>query len=100
MPCDCCNTARSFPEYRMFDPACLYCGARYIQFLGMGVFELPSTTVKALREKVLNDWEAHGHERVEIREIALVKELAVMPVASGESGRRKKTKSLPTGTKL
>lgn len=83
----------------MFDPACLYCGARYIQLLGMKIFDLSSTVVKSRREKVLSDWEAHGHDRALMRELSSMKEWAVTPVASGESGRRTKTKLLPTGKK-
>ena len=83
----------------MFDPACLYCGARYIQMLGMKIFDLHTATVKERREKVMTDWASYGHDRALIRELSLMKEWAVTPVESGESGRRKKTKPLPTGKK-
>lgn len=75
-PCKPCQIAREFPEYRMFNPACLYCGARLIQ--RHGAKRISPQEVTALRKATLADWLQHGHSEAQIR--ALVKgPLAVRP---------------------
>lgn len=68
MTCNNCETARTFPEYRMFDPACLYCGARLIQLLGK--LPIGVTEVVTRRRQVLADWMAHGHTEADLRRLA------------------------------
>lgn len=65
MPCDCCQTAREFPGYRRFDPACLWCGARYIRLVG----SLPISREQATqrRQHVLRDWMQYGHAESDLR---------------------------------
>jgi len=91
MTCKCCQTARSYPEYRMFDPACLYCGARLIQFLAR--LPIGQTECTQRRRAMLALWIEHGHNEQEIRR--LVKgPLAIGPDARMESDRRPSTKHL------
>lgn len=68
MTCSNCETARTFPGFRMFDPACLYCGARLIQLLGK--LPIGVTEVTARRRQVLADWIVHGHTEADLRRLA------------------------------
>lgn len=75
-PCEQCHTAKSFPAYRWFNPACLYCGARLIQHLGQ--LPIAASECRARRQMVLKDWLSYGHSEAELR--ALVKgESALAP---------------------
>ena len=67
-PCDCCNAAREAPAHAMFDPACLYCGARLIQRLGTLLG--PKDEIVARRRQVLADWMAMGHSEIDLRRLA------------------------------
>ena len=64
-PCEQCHTATSFPTYRWFNPACLYCGARLIQHLGQ--LPIAASDCKARRQTVLKDWLSYGHSEAELR---------------------------------
>lgn len=66
--CPCCHTAKSFPGYRMFNPACLHCGARIIQSLG--ALAIGPSERRTRRQAVLAEWVAHGHSETQIRELA------------------------------
>jgi hypothetical protein len=68
MTCDCCKTAREFPGYRRFDPACLWCGGRYIRWLPRWVAD--PTQLKERRQKVLADWMQYGHAEADLRSCA------------------------------
>lgn len=63
--CTQCNTAREFAGYRLFSPACLYCGARLIQHLGQ--LPIAASECKARRQTVLKDWLSYGHREDELR---------------------------------
>ncbi len=70
MTCDTCAAARICAGHnRVYDPLCLWCGARYIKQIG----SLPAQTkeeVAAWRRGVLRDWMAFGHDETELRELA------------------------------
>lgn len=66
--CPCCNTAKSFPGYRMFNPACLHCGARIIQ--SFGALQIGPSERRTRRQAMLAEWVAHGHSEAQIRELA------------------------------
>ena len=79
--CTCCMTARGFSEYRFYSPACVHCGARLIQRIGMRPISTSECTAR--RKAVLADWVAWGHPEAEIRR--LVKgPLAIQPEAPKE----------------
>ena len=79
--CDLCQIARHYPEHRFYSPACLHCGARLIQRLGMRRISISECTAR--RKAVLADWVAQGHAEAEIRR--LVKgPLAIQPEAPKE----------------
>ena len=69
MSCDCCTTAKVCQDYRLFNPACQFCGARLIQRLG--TLPIAAAECRARRTQALADWLAHGHNEAGIR--ALVK---------------------------
>jgi hypothetical protein len=74
----------------MFNPACLYCGARMIQHLGT----LPITPgeCKARRLAVLRDWAQFGHCETTIR--ALVPgPLCIGPAIAAESASQTSEKT-------
>ena len=66
-PCKPCQIAAEFPQYRMFCPSCLYCGARLIQLLGKQ--PMPEHECIQRRRQALADWMAHGHSEEVIREL-------------------------------
>lgn len=68
MTCTNCETARTFPEYRMFDPACLHCGARLIQLLGR--LPIGASECTARRRNELAIWLHHGHQEADLRSLA------------------------------
>ena len=71
--------------HRMFNPACLHCGARLIQRLGK--LPRPKDEITARRRQVLADWLAYGHAETEIRN--LVKgPTALAPIAPSPSTMR------------
>ncbi len=79
MTCTNCETARTFPQYRLFNPVCLYCGARLIQSLGL--LPIPVSECKTRRQAMLALWLSQGHNEAQIRE--LVKgPLAIAPIQS------------------
>jgi len=76
--CDQCTIARVQPDYRLYNPACLWCGARIIQCAT--AWHQPAQTVAERRRHSLALWVAHGHSEEKIR--ALVKgSLAIEPVS-------------------
>ena len=93
--CSNCDIARTYPEYQLFDPACLWCGVRIIQRATS--FQLAASVVSARRTENLRIWVEQGHSEAEIR--ALVKgPLALAPTGQGvstasESPTRQKPRS-------
>ncbi len=75
--CDCCNTARLVPDYRLFCPTCLHCGVRKLQREPLWPWRLTATECKARRQQTLAHWVAHGHDEAEMR--ALFKKLGSQP---------------------
>lgn len=68
MTCEDCNHARIAPLYRLYNPACLWCGARLIQRLG--TILRPSSEIVQRRRQVLQDWMAYGHDERRLRTLA------------------------------
>ncbi len=91
MMCDDCTIERQTPGHRRFNPACLYCGARYFQSLR----SFPQITVgddgsdraetKAERQdwraRVLRTWADAGHNIEVLKELSAGKEVPVAPPA-------------------
>lgn len=77
MTCKNCEIARTFPQYRLFNPVCAHCGARLIQCLGR--LPIPARECRQRRQAMLALWLKHGHSEAQIRE--LVKgPLAIAPI--------------------
>ena len=67
MICKNCTVAKGFPAYRMFNPACLHCGVRLIQRLGL--YPISHQECSKRRRMVLNDWMAQGHDEATMRDL-------------------------------
>lgn len=68
MICKNCQVAKGFNGYRLFNPACLYCGARVIQLLGG--LPIRATECSQRRRAMLEVWVEYGHPEAKIRELA------------------------------
>ena len=91
MPCDCCQVAKEFPQYRWYDPACMWCGARLLRNLGQRPISREEVTQR--RQRVLSDWMQYGHAESDLR--AWAKRADCFdpgPECSSESEPRKTTK--------
>lgn len=87
LSCDLCKAIAVYgcpPEKRpVFNPACLHCGARGIQFI-QRVLQIPRD-VKAQRcRKALEHWMSNGHSEAEIRSLAKRQEWAVQRIEKGK----------------
>ena len=67
MTCANCTVARDFAAYALYTPACIHCGARLIQHLGLRNISPAECTTR--RKAVLADWVAWGHSEAEIRQL-------------------------------
>ena len=94
MTCDECQILREHyprdPEVRLararlFSPACLHCGARYIQWIQRKSGR-PAEARKRECRRVLERWKAHFHDEAELRALAKSPTWAVEP-APGKGAR-------------
>jgi hypothetical protein len=66
MACECCTASRETNGvYRLFDPKCIYCGARLIQKIGK--LQIAASEARDRRKAVLGDWCSYGHSEKAIR---------------------------------
>lgn len=80
MSCQDCSASReSSGAHRLFDPLCLFCGARLIQAIGK--LPISPESVIARRRAVLADWMAMGHAEQDLRDLAKAKAPALEPIA-------------------
>lgn len=97
IPCRDCDLTRQMPDdYRVFNPRCLWCGARYfaeLQFwpavtvtAGLETRSETKEERRAWQGRVLDAWEANGHSREKLRELALS---GVRPLAPVEERRKR-----------
>jgi hypothetical protein len=96
MSCAECQNARESSDYRVFDPLCLWCGARYFQRLRTappvtvpdGMQERLETKAERLAwmERVLVGWEKQGHDRAAMRALAMDREIPYEPVTGKTAG--------------
>jgi hypothetical protein len=63
--------------WQRYDPACLWCGARYVQAIGRQA--ISAAECKLRRLKVLKDWTAQGHDRETLRTLAKASARALQP---------------------
>lgn len=92
-PCDQCKRAKGGPKWPLHNPACLHCGARLI--LNLGELPISAAALASRRKAVLDDWEAHGHNRDQLRELAKQHQAnGTVPI-----GRVKPTESDPPNPK-
>lgn len=70
---------------RLFFPNCIYCGARYIQWIQRKSGR-PADARKRECRRVLERWKAHFHDEDELRALAKQSKWAVAP-APGRGAR-------------
>ena len=89
--CDECQILREHyprdPEVRLsrvrlFLPNCIYCGARYIQWIQRMAHQKREDKPAACRS-VLDRWTGRGHDGARIRALAKEKQWAVAPAPKG-----------------
>ena len=75
---------------RLFFPSCIYCGARYIQWIQRKSGR-PAEARKRECRRVLERWKAHYHDEAELRALAKSPTWAVEPapdaIAAGKARR-------------
>lgn len=69
--CTDCRAAEAYGTTRLFNPACLACGGRYLRAIQR--LRIPDEKKRAWLRKALADWCAHGHGEQELRELAAPK---------------------------
>lgn len=84
-PCDCCEAARSNAWHSLFDPACLWCGARLIQCIRRLKGIRPRDELTARCQVVIRDWVAYGHAESELRALC-DGPMAVQPIGLASTG--------------
>jgi hypothetical protein len=78
LPCDECAVARGWPAHNTFNPACLYCGARYIRHLG--TLRTSAADIAVRRRGVLDVWKKHGHDEAQLRALAKGEHIPFEPI--------------------
>jgi hypothetical protein len=66
--CTDCQIAEAYGQSRLYNPACLRCGGRYLRVIKRA--EIPNPEKVAWLRKALADWCACGHRETELRELA------------------------------
>ena len=84
--CECARESKG--AYRLYTPACLWCGARLIK--AIQALPRPANEIAARCRQVLNDWVAYGHSETQIRALAKAAEMPLAP--SGEPAPPPKAK--------
>ncbi len=67
-PCADCAIARGYADHRVFNPACIHCGARYVQSLHK--LALRPAQIKDRVDHVLTVWGELGHPAKEILKLS------------------------------
>ena len=72
MACEDCLIAERYGRSRLYNPACLNCGGRYLRAIKRRA-DLPQTARTQWLRKALADWMAHGHSEQELRDLSAQK---------------------------
>jgi len=80
MFCECCQRAKEGHEYPMFDPACIFCGARLIWRIQRKQITRDERVSRC--RAVLQDWMKYGHSEAEIRRLFRMDAMPVAPELS------------------
>lgn len=103
-PCDDCAAASIAPLHSLYSLACLWCGARLVGRLRE--LPRPAAEIKARQSKVLEDWQALGHDRAELLRLSRT-ECPVAPLDSEpptqekpRSARQRSSTASSTGSLL
>lgn len=96
MTCDECTAAREAPEHRLFNPLCVWCGARY--FRRLKTWPAPRTMEdgngnarpetkderQQWRADVLRWWAQYGHDVERMKALASAETLPLAPARKGK----------------
>lgn len=85
--CDAARETRGL--WYLFDPLCIWCGARLIQWI-QRLRDRPREERVARCRVVLTDWVSYGHSERELRELAASGSMPLAP--HGERAAQKPTK--------
>jgi len=66
--CPECQIARENHSYTLFNPKCIYCGARILQKLRE--VNRPAAEIKKRQTAMLEDWAKFGHNTDDIKRLA------------------------------
>lgn len=88
--CDCCSTARAYPSFAFFNPACVFCGARLIQRIQRGCNHLSPDAKRERLRGDLDRWLAHGHNELRIRALAKSMQWSIEPAPTPDALPRRK----------
>ena len=79
--CPDCQRAREYPDLttKLFNPACLWCGARYIQQLP-GLVGGSKEREEKGRAHILRVWGAQGHDTAMMLEMSMRGEVPYQPL--------------------
>lgn len=64
---------------RLFFPSCIYCGARYLQWIARARSDRPKHARDEVYARIKERWVAHGHDYAEMRKLAMARQWAVAP---------------------
>lgn len=77
--CDDCLRSQAGPGWRLYDPACLWCGARLIQAIQGLKGRASPVRIEQRVNHVLLDWTHYGHNSQELMELASQANLPLQP---------------------
>lgn len=84
--CDSCAQAREWSEFRQFNPACIWCGARYWHNLGHAINN-SAAEISRRRRGVLATWADYGHDLDRLQRLAKGSELPLEPETKTPKGK-------------
>lgn len=84
--CEDCARAREGPGWPMFNPACLWCGARLIQRIRALKGVRPREELVARVAAAKSSWLSYGHSEKALGELVAQKKLPLAPDGQDESG--------------
>lgn len=88
IPCDDCATARDWTEFNRFNPACVYCGARY--WRNLAIWCLGAHDLSIRRRAVVDTWKKFEHDMVKMRALALGTAVPIEPETEPPKAKARK----------
>jgi hypothetical protein len=86
--CSDCQIAEQYGSSRLYDPACLECGRRYLRAIQQ--FPADVEWRRNWWKKALADWMAHGHSKAAL--VAPASATGTRPESTERTGRSRRGK--------